>query len=195
MTHAARAVQFIAANEPQRTRALLRAVLQRVEVHADAIRLELSRRGLRSWLQNDGPVDDTTPTAATRDDAAAPIDLCIDATLQRRGVEARFVLQGRSGGAGRPDANLTMLIARAHRCLALLTSGLGSMDAVGKVVSLPASEVSRILPFAFLAPDIVRAILAGEHPVTLTAERLKRLPLLPLDWAEQRTLLGFTGAP
>lgn len=61
-----------------------------------------------------------------------------------------------------------------------------------KEVALPSSEVSRILPLAFLAPDIVRAILVGEQPVTLTAERLKRLPSLPFDWRAQRRLLGFS---
>ncbi len=44
---------------------------------------------------------------------------------------------------------------------------------------------------ACLAPDIVRAILAGTHPPSLTLDSLKdRLPL-PLEWRAQRALLGF----
>jgi hypothetical protein len=46
------------------------------------------------------------------------------------------------------------------------------------------------LPLAFLAPDIVEAILQGRQPVELTALRLKRTRL-PLSWVEQRRLLGF----
>jgi len=53
-------------------------------------------------------------------------------------------------------------------------------------------DVSRFLPLAFLAPDIVEAILRGEQPVSLTAEKLKRLRNLPKSWEEQRELLGFT---
>jgi len=53
-------------------------------------------------------------------------------------------------------------------------------------------DVSRILPLAFLAPDIVEAILGGRQPIDLTATRLKRIPNLPLEWAAQRQLLGFT---
>ena len=68
------------------------------------------------------------------------------------------------------------------------------MNDVAKANPFPASEVSRILPLAFLAPDIVGSILAGSQPVSLTAERLKRLTALPLDWADQRKLLGFTPA-
>jgi len=51
-------------------------------------------------------------------------------------------------------------------------------------------DVSRILPLALLAPDIVEAILKGRQPVELTAARLKRIRL-PLSWVEQRRLLGF----
>ena len=57
--------------------------------------------------------------------------------------------------------------------------------------TIPASEVSRQLSLAFLAPRIVSAILAGRQPVDLTAKTLKRLPVLPLDWNQQSKLLGF----
>ncbi len=49
------------------------------------------------------------------------------------------------------------------------------------------------MPLAFLAPDIVEAILDGRQSVELTAESLKRLPALPTDWDAQRRLLGFSG--
>jgi len=39
---------------------------------------------------------------------------------------------------------------------------------------------------AFLAPDIVEAILTGTQPVDLTAESLIKNTDLPLDWREQR---------
>jgi hypothetical protein len=65
------------------------------------------------------------------------------------------------------------------------------MAEVAKAVPLPVSEVSCILPLAFLAPDIVQAILSGTQPVSLSAERLKRFASLPIDWADQRRLLGF----
>jgi hypothetical protein len=44
---------------------------------------------------------------------------------------------------------------------------------------------------AFLAPDIVVAILEGRQPPDVTTERLKRLPHLPYAWDRQRRLLGF----
>jgi hypothetical protein len=47
------------------------------------------------------------------------------------------------------------------------------------------------MPLAFLAPDIVAAILAGTQPVDLTTEALTKRIDLPVGWAEQRALLGF----
>ena len=50
------------------------------------------------------------------------------------------------------------------------------------------------MPLAFLAPDIVEAILAGTQPVDLTAETLTRRDL-PLSWSEQKSLFGYNCAP
>ncbi len=47
------------------------------------------------------------------------------------------------------------------------------------------------MKLAFLAPDIVQAILEGRQPVDLTAARLMRLSNLPASWEDQRRLLGF----
>lgn len=52
--------------------------------------------------------------------------------------------------------------------------------------------VSRILPLAWLAPEIAAAILEGRQPSGLTARRLRELSQLPLDWADQRQILGFS---
>lgn len=52
-------------------------------------------------------------------------------------------------------------------------------------------SVSRILPLAFLAPDITHAILNRIQPASLTAKSLRDLKDLPLDWSEQRETLGF----
>jgi hypothetical protein len=55
--------------------------------------------------------------------------------------------------------------------------------------------VSRILPLAYLAPDIAEAILAGRQPADLTVKRLRSLRELPAKWSVQRAKLGFAGWP
>jgi hypothetical protein len=57
--------------------------------------------------------------------------------------------------------------------------------------NLSETEITRVLPLAFLAPDIVEAILAGRQPVEMTATSLRRDTNLPTDWSAQRCLLGL----
>jgi hypothetical protein len=52
-------------------------------------------------------------------------------------------------------------------------------------------NVSRVLPLAWLAPDIAASILEGRQPDDLTAKTLRDLPDLPLGWEERRRILGF----
>jgi hypothetical protein len=42
---------------------------------------------------------------------------------------------------------------------------------------------------AFLAPDIIEAILQGRQPADLTLARLTNRLDLPLDWVAQRELI------
>ncbi len=53
------------------------------------------------------------------------------------------------------------------------------------------SRVGRALQLAFLAPDIVEAILARRQPADLTTGRFNRIGTMPLDWDSQRRRLGF----
>jgi hypothetical protein len=53
------------------------------------------------------------------------------------------------------------------------------------------NQISRLLPLAFLAPDIVGAIVGGTQPADLTPSRLRHLNDLPYGWSAQRRLLGF----
>ena len=65
-----------------------------------------------------------------------------------------------------------------------------SLSAIARRAGANVGDVSRSLQLAFLAPDLVEAILDGTQPVALTAERLKRAGELPLLWDEQRAMLG-----
>lgn len=64
------------------------------------------------------------------------------------------------------------------------------MSVFASTAGVEISEVSRALPFAFLAPKLVDSILTGRHPVELTAQRLSRITDLPLAWSDQIGLLS-----
>ncbi len=55
------------------------------------------------------------------------------------------------------------------------------------------SYVTRVICLAVLAPDIVQRIMRGDHSPDLGTDRLMRMVPLPLDWVEQRSLLGVAG--
>ena len=112
--------------------------------------------------------------------------------LQRRGPELRIVLQGAAAPPPKPDPLLVRrLIAARTRVADYLDPGQGlSLSAIARRAGVHVGDVSRALQLAFLAPDLVEAILDGTQPVALTPERLKRARELPLLWDEQRAMLG-----
>lgn len=90
------------------------------------------------------------------------------------------------------DPDLIALVADARRWAAELLDGrAASVEELTIREGLRAGVISRILPLAWLAPDIAAAILEGRQPSSLTAKHLRTLPDLPLNWADQRVHLGF----
>jgi hypothetical protein len=67
--------------------------------------------------------------------------------------------------------------------------GVSNCASLAVEVGIGERYVSRVLPFAFLAPDIVEAILDGTHPPNLTFAKMAKE--IPLSWAEQRDRFGF----
>ena len=109
--------------------------------------------------------------------------------LRRRGIETRLVTGGNGAAATAPDARLIAAIASARNWFAELQAGKAvSVLELATRHRVDPSHVSRILPLAFLAPDIVTAVLQGRIDPELTLSRIKRLTL-PASWPEQRDLL------
>ena len=118
--------------------------------------------------------------------------LTVPFELRRRGVEARLVLGNVPQQSAKVDAGLVDVIGRARRWLHLLsTGGHLTIASFARQVGVDDGEMSRILPLAFLAPDIVQAIVEGRQPAELTIRKLIRLKPLPAGWADQRHALGF----
>ena len=70
---------------------------------------------------------------------------------------------------------------------------VASVRAIAQRENIYETEVSRILPLAFLAPRIIEAILDGRQAEELTVKSLKRLGPLPSDWETQQKLFRITG--
>lgn len=83
-------------------------------------------------------------------------------------------------------------IVKPHQWFTMIKSGeITSINELANRTGLSAADISRHLPLAFLSPYIVEHILAGRQPADLTAQKLKRLPHLAINWNEQADRLGF----
>lgn len=100
--------------------------------------------------------------------------------------------QGRDAENAQIDQTLVKAILRGRDWLERLASGqVESFAEIARAEGVTGRYVARVIPLAFLAPDIVASILAGTQPIDVTAQKLIKQIDLPLDWAEQRALLGF----
>ena len=131
------------------------------------------------------------------DDTEGPVlapPICVPLTVRQAGRNRPIVLVAGTG-TPRRDADLIALVADARRWMDDLLEGrAASVAEITERDKVRPGTVSRILPLAWLAPDISSAILEGRQPVDLTARLLRDLPELPLDWADQRRVLGFPPA-
>lgn len=145
--------------------------IKRIELSSEGIQLTLS---LASLLP-DTPIS-MTHTLPTR--------------MKRRGVEARLII-GDTGPA-RIDPTMVRAIARARGWAEeLLSRKVPNLATIASREGIDQGDLSRRMMLAFLAPDIVDAIIAGRQPADLTTQKLLRRTDLPLDWAEQKRVLGF----
>ncbi|WP_247888603.1 hypothetical protein [Azospirillum brasilense] len=91
----------------------------------------------------------------------------------------------------RVDEALVKALARAHRWCRRLASGqVASVSDLATEAGRTKAYIRQILRLAFLAPDLVDAILRGEQPLRLTLATMLETDI-PLAWNEQCRLLGF----
>ena len=90
------------------------------------------------------------------------------------------------------DIHLIANISKAQEWFNRLKTGQAkSFEEIAATENIDRSHVVRTLHRAFLAPDIVRSVLKGEQPAHFTLKWLKQFRSLPIDWLEQKALLGF----
>lgn len=93
-------------------------------------------------------------------------------TIHRRGIEMRMIIDG-GKAPSKADPSLLKAIVRARGWFDdLLTGKAANLTALAKRDGVSDSYICNVLPLAFLAPDIIEAIVSGHQPPNLRAEKI-----------------------
>lgn len=173
-------------------RQMLLGMLSRVSLHADRIDLYVWPDRLPKLL-TDGPA--TAPLDATTGKVeATSLVLSVQASLRRAGKEIAMVLGADPAVARSADPAMMRLILRARAMWGKVQRGaVAGLGELATQEGVSGSYASRLIRLAFLAPDILTAIMNGRQPAELSAAGLLQECRhgLPLDWQQQRDALGF----
>src|SRR5208282_521016 len=154
-----------------------RSVLVRAQVHADRIDLDVGSARLVSWLLDDsageGTVEGIRTSSANADGSEQTlIRLSIRASLKRTGKEMKFIVEGVTNSAP-ADTTLIRLLVRGQKIAKrMFESNCPPLEAIAHEERITASYATRRARLAFLALDIVPAILEEKQPPELTANKL-----------------------
>jgi len=152
---------------------LIERFIHRVKLRQDRIRLVLT---LSSLL----PANDH-PITFIQD---------IPVRMKRRSIEMRMVID--DAAPARINPTLIKTLAKAQSWYDDSFSGrVATLVDIAARHGVDRGYVSRVVSLAFLAPDIVEDIVSGRQPADLTAQKLLRQTHLPLNWEEQKRLLGY----
>lgn len=168
-------------------RETLAGILENVTLGSDHIQIQIFPRGLLEKLGVSAKFDRAIRKCWVYE---------IPYVLRNRGRQLRILPEDAAQSpTSRPDPTLLKLFRRAYDWRRQLETGPSRTVAeLAAANSVNASYFTRVLRVAYLAPDIVEAILAGDQPPELTANKLIRLKNLPIDWPGQRQFLGFPAA-
>ena len=146
-----------------------------IVVHQDRIQASISQRLLVSLL------DGAAPFA---EDDGVRIPIAIPTKPDRRGHNLKLVLRSEKERPAKIDPDLIALLQKAE-------AARQQLFAITDPGQRPDRAAERVARLAFLAPDIVAAILEGRQPPSLKSRRLLKYTSVPLDWKDQRQALGF----
>jgi hypothetical protein len=175
-------------------RDLLTSFVRRVIIQQNNIEVLISRTDLRQVLEKG---DEFVPTNLDRPQKSVHPDdlicLTIEAKLKRSGGEVHLVIPPNSSEvfSHQPNPSLMKAVARARGWYERVLEGKSSdQRSLTLHAGMTERYIGKVFGCAFLAPDIVEAILEGRQPRDLTFKNL--CSNIPLSWIEQRKQFGFS---
>ena len=159
-------------------------IVRRVVIKADGLDIQISKSALRGFI-TEGAITEANPY----DDLFI---LNVEVQFLKYRGKVRFVLDPDSPHAKKAEVpSLIRAIARAHAWVDQIVKGEAlNQRAIASSIGVNERYVSKILPLAFLAPDITKMILEGRQPSGLSISDCGNMPML---WNEHRKTLGRVG--
>lgn len=165
-----------------RNGALVQALVRQVRIHDSRIEIVCNASALASWLE-----------VEAREDAPETLSLPADVRLTRSGMALRLVQSNGAAVAPKTDGSTIRLVAKARRWWGELRAGEMDVEDLATREQVSGSYVTRVLRLAFLAPQVVDAVLAGTTLPHIDAAALTATGAISPDWKEQR--LAMLPAP
>jgi DNA invertase Pin-like site-specific DNA recombinase len=175
--------------EPSGQAEWIRSIVNRVEIDALEARLTLSKVALGIHVESGFSEQFFDDHTTEKGDS---LIVRIPVRFQTHRGERTILAPSANGSSPTPhlDKHLIKAVARAHSWReALVTGKAESVNELVRNSRFSKRYIRRLLPLAFLSPDITEAILQGTQP-----PHLKLVDLLdrhlPLSWEKQREMAG-----
>ncbi|VVT10252.1 recombinase family protein [Erythrobacter sp. EC-HK427] len=156
----------------------IRPLIERVQVSLERLTITLDAAELCSELG-------IPATMATRNP-----ELVVHVSLKRTGMALQLVHSNGRSDNRLVDTTLLQLIQQGRTWWDEIVSSRKSVAQFARDNNVTASYVTRIVRLAFLSPRVIEAITAGTQPVSITADRLRRIEL-PASWSDQHEIFGL----
>ena len=174
---------------PEKNRTAVTALVRRVKIGADSVKIDVSRDRLAALL---GSEHEEEAHNEPIDPSGHILTLTAPVQLTRVGREMKLLVDDLNDRRS-PDMSLLRVLTRAHDVQRRLAEDTAlTVHDIARNERVTPDYLYIVLRLRWLAPDITSAIINGRQPPQLNAKRLMRLTAqLPADWSAQRALLGF----
>lgn len=178
-----------------RTADIFNGLIERVELAPAEVTIIVWTEELRRFLDWDGVGRFGSDLDARARNPAVHFLKVSASAVRARTIHALPIQPIPPASGMRPDLRLVGLLDQAGSANVLMRERRDlDVPSLAQVFGCKSDRFARLIRLNYLAPDIALAIRDGAHPADLTRQRLLKANL-PLDWAVQRTLLGFPPQP
>ncbi len=166
--------QACAEAEVTRSNAQLKGFVSRIVIRPDQLEFVLEPAGIAKLLR-------LAPTAELPESVIHSIPV----RLTRTGHAVRLIQEGGAAAFRVADPTLIRLLLKARRWWSELAEGTINIPALSQREGISPTYITRVVHLAFLAPDVVEAILAGTVRADIDGRALVKTDAVPHSWREQ----------